>query len=226
MRRNARAAAGSPSIPHAFGGDGGERRRDGPDRRDRPPRQPEAERRLEANAAERAQGVVGEHAGDRRSQATRAEDGEAPGGIDDRRDTACRQLAQWNGEGVDGEVAGREVGRERRAAKIGHVEPDAGDDHAPGPALGVEGDEGAAEPRRHAPREIERTRGDRDVEVDPGPRPAPEPRVAHRPAHEHGRAVSAREGGDLAQNRDLGARQPLEAQDGHGRPWRARVSRA
>src|SRR2546425_8536456 len=40
----------------------------------------------------------------------------------------------------------------------------------------------AAKPLRHPPREVERPRGDRDVEVDLAPRPTSEPGVTHRPA--------------------------------------------
>src|SRR5213080_5301495 len=204
-------------VPHALGGDRGQRRCDRPDRRDRPPRQPEAERRLQAHAAERAQGVVGEHAEVRRPQTARAEIGEASGGIHDRRAAPDEQLAQSNREGVDGEVAGREVRRERGAAEVGDVEADAREHHTPRPALGVEGDEGAANPLRHPPREVERPRGDRDVEVDLAPRPTSEPGVTHRPAHEHGGAPATREGGDRPHDRDLGARQPLALKNGHGR---------
>src|SRR5437667_11501889 len=205
-------------VPHALGGDRGQRRRDRPDRRDRPPRQPEAERRLQAHAAERAQGVVGEHAEVRCPQTARAEIGEASGGIHDRRAAPDEQLAQRNREGVDGEVAGREVRRERGAAEVADVEADAREYHTPRPALGVEGDEGAAKPLRHPPREVERPRRDRDVEVDLAPRPTSEPGVTRRPAHEPGGGAPAtREGGDRPHDRDLGARQPLALKNGHGR---------
>src|SRR5256712_9872368 len=67
----------------------------------------------------------------------------------------------------------------------------------------------------HAPLPI--SRGDRDVEVDLAPRPTSEPGVTHRPAHEHGGAAPASEGGDRPHDRDLGARQPLALKNGHGR---------
>ena len=132
---------------------------------------------------------------------------------------ATRQkLAQGDGEGVDGEVARREVRGERRPAEVGDVQAQAGDDHAPRPTLGVERDERAAEPLRHAPREVERPRGDRHVEVDgPPPRPTLEPGVADCAADEHGSAAPAGDGGDRAQDRDRSVRQPLESENGHGR---------
>src|SRR5207249_4987019 len=74
-------------------------------------------------------------------------------------------------------------------APVGHVDPDARGHDPRGAALGVERDEGTAEPAGDLPRQPERARGNREVEVglaEAGR--AREPGVGHRAADEDGRA--------------------------------------
>ena len=111
-----------------------------------------------------------------------------------------------------------EIGLERGGAPVGHVDPDARGHDARGAALGVERDERTAQPVGDLPRQLERARGNREVEVGPTEAGrAREPGVAHHAADEDGRAPARRGREDRAQRRLLRAAQPVEAQRGHGR---------
>ena len=154
----------------------------------------------------------------RRPEPPRAKVGEPARGIDDRRRAVAQELAHRDRERVHRVIARGEIGLERGGAPVGHVDPDARGHDPRGAALGVERDEGTAEPAGDLPRQLERARGNREVEVglaEAGR--AREPGVAHRAADEDGRAPARRGGEDRAQRRLLRAAQPVEAQRGHGR---------